>query len=136
LKKRASRLGIGGRIRFLNERSDVARLMAAADIYCQPNTHPDSFGITFIEALYAELPVVTTSLGGACEILNDSCGVLVRPGDVSALAEALQRLIRDRTERHKLGRSGPKRARDLCDPEAQLTNYTNCLKGVYTRVVF
>jgi glycosyltransferase involved in cell wall biosynthesis len=49
-------------------RSDVARLLAAADIHCQPNIGPEPFGITFIEALYAGLPLVTTSIGGAIEM--------------------------------------------------------------------
>ncbi len=72
------------------------RLLAAADIHCQPNTGPEPFGITFIEALYAGLPVVTTSIGGALEIVDGSCGMLVEPNDPAALAGALRRLIEDR----------------------------------------
>ncbi len=131
LKVTANRLGIAHRIRFLNERSDVARLMAAADIYCQPNTHPDSFGITFIEALNAKLPVVTTALGGACEIIDDSCGVLVPPRDAIALAAALRQLMVDQTVRTKLGDAGPARARQLCDPEARMNQFqkvVNCTR--------
>ena len=39
------------------------RLLAAADIHCQPNTGPEPFGITFVEGLYAGLPVVSTRMG-------------------------------------------------------------------------
>ena len=59
--------------------------MHAADIHCQPNTAPEPFGLVFVEALYAGLPVVTTALGGALEILTDACGVLVPAGDAPAL---------------------------------------------------
>ena len=123
LKKTATRLGIADRIRFLSERSDVAKLLAAADIYCQPNTRPDSFGITLIEALYAELPIVTTALGGAYEILNDSCGVLVPTADARALATSLRPLIEDQFLRVRLGNAGPARARGLCDPEARINQF-------------
>ncbi|MGI9065015.1 MAG: glycosyltransferase [Pyrinomonadaceae bacterium] len=116
----ATRLGIADRVRFLGQRSDVSMLLAAADIYCQPNTEPDSFGISFIEALDASLPVVTTDIGGAREIVVDSCGVLVPPGDIHSLAKTLRQLIENRSARARLGMAGPGRARELCDPAIQM----------------
>lgn len=120
LRAEAAALGIGTRVNFLGQRSDVARLLAAADIHCQPNTGPEPFGITFIEALYAGLPVVTTSMGGALEIVDGSCGILVAPDDPAALAGALGRLIEDRELRARLGAAGPARATALCEPRAQM----------------
>src|SRR5258706_9056546 len=48
LKSTSARLRIDDRVRFLGQRSDVPRLLAAADIHCQPNTGPEPFGITFV----------------------------------------------------------------------------------------
>lgn len=129
LKNAAVRLGISERVRFLGQRSDVPQLLAAADVFCQPNTHPDAFGLSFIEALYARLPVVTTALGGAREIVNESCGVLTESGDVRGLAAVLRRLIEDQTLRVKLGNAGPARAQELCDPGTQLKKFSEALKG-------
>ncbi len=120
LRRQASSLGIGDRIRFLGQRTDVPNLLAAADIQCQPNTEPEQFGIAFIEALYAGLPVVTTALGGALEIIDEECGILMPPDSPEALASALLRLIRDDGLRARLGGHGPKRAHKLCDPVSQL----------------
>src|SRR5262249_16690754 len=64
LRKLTAMLGLSNRVRFLGQRSDVGRLLGAADIYCQPNTAAEPFGIALVEALLAELPVVTTALGG------------------------------------------------------------------------
>ena len=50
-------------------------LLAAADLFCQPNTAPEPFGLSLVEALQAGLPVVTSGIGGACEIVDASCGV-------------------------------------------------------------
>ncbi|MFI5208340.1 MAG: glycosyltransferase family 4 protein [Gemmatimonadales bacterium] len=120
LKSQALRLGISDRVRFLGERSDVAALLAAADIVCQPNTGPEGFGLVFVEALYAGRPVVTSALGAAPEIVDDSCGVLVPAGNAAGLAEALGALMGDPGRRMWLGGAGPARARDLCAPETQM----------------
>jgi glycosyltransferase involved in cell wall biosynthesis len=120
-------LGIADRVFFLGQRSDVPRLLSAADIFCQPNIGPEPFGIAFIEAMGAALPVVTTRIGGAVEIVNDRCGLLVTPDDPQALAETLGRLIDDPGLRRSLGAAGPESARSLCDPDMIL----NRLEAVF-----
>ena len=122
-KEQARRGGLieGEDLRFLGLRDDVAAVLAAADVYCQPNTAAEPFGLAFVEALAAGLPVLTTSQGGAeREILTSACGALVTPGDgaVAALAAVLGDWIADPSTRRALGRAGPDRARDLCDPAA------------------
>ena len=112
--------GIADRVRWMGERRDVPRLLAAADIHCQPNCAPEPFGVAFVEALAARLPVVTADLGGAGEIVDTRCGLLVPPNDKTALASALSRLITDWNYRLALARGGPERARRLCDPSSQL----------------
>ena len=130
LQQRAADLGIADRVRFLGQRSDVAALLRAADIHCQPNVRPDAFGIAFVEALAAGLPVVTTALGGALEILDDTCGVLVPPGDPSALASVLRRFIADSALRARIGAGGPPRARHLCDAATQMNRLDAVLASV------
>ena len=120
LKSRAAELNIADRVRFLGHRSDVPRLLAAADIHCQPNMGPEPFGITFVEGLHAGLPVITTALGGALEIVNNSCGILVPPGNANALADSLRDLIQNPERRRRLGRAGSTQARLLCDSGQQL----------------
>lgn len=107
------------RVQFLGQRFDVPRLLVAADIHCQPNTGPEPFGIGFIEALYAGLPVVTTAMGGGLEIVDSSCGCLVPANDGMALSAKLHELITNPDLRRALGSQGPKRAQQLCDPLRQ-----------------
>lgn len=125
---RAEALGIADRVRFLGGRSDVPRLLAGADVYCQANVGPESFGISLVEALDAGLPVVTSRLGGAAEAVDETCGVLVPPGDVAALREALAGLIADPARRAALGAAGPPRARRMCDPAATLGRLAEALR--------
>jgi glycosyltransferase involved in cell wall biosynthesis len=129
LQQQAARSGTAGRVRFLGQRSDVPRLMAAADLFCQPNTGPEPFGIVFVEALYAGLPVVTTGFGGAAEIVDERCGVLIPPGDPAVVATALGGLIRDPARRQALAAAGPGRAAHLCDPGRQLARLMAALRA-------
>jgi glycosyltransferase involved in cell wall biosynthesis len=121
LEHEAARLGISNRVRFVGHRSDVPDVLAAADIFCQPNIAPEPFGLSFVEALGAGLPVVSSSIGGALEIVDSTCGILLPPGDLPVLATALLRLISDRETRKGLAHAGPYRARTLCDPHTQMT---------------
>ncbi len=129
LRRQADRCGIAERVKFVGHWRQLAELLAAADIFCQPNVEPESFGLVFIEALYAGLPVVAAAAGGPMEILDATCGVLVPPGDAAALARALGGLIGDPARRQQLAAAGPALARELCDPDRQLRRLAGLLLG-------
>jgi glycosyltransferase involved in cell wall biosynthesis len=127
LRALAAAAGVQDRVRFLGHRDDVSAVMSAADVLCQPNTAPEPFGITFVEALYAGRPVITTRFGGAAEILTDDCGILTPPADHQAITAALRCLIADPARRRALGAAGPARARVLCDPAVRLGELSHLL---------
>jgi glycosyltransferase involved in cell wall biosynthesis len=127
IQEKSVRLGIGDRVRFLGQRSDVPSLLAAADIFSQPNLGAEPFGIVFIEALAAGLPVVTTAMGGPKEIIDESCGIVAPPRDAEVVAAGLRRLIDSAEVRTRLGRNGPQRARDLCDPAGRIPDLYHAL---------
>jgi glycosyltransferase involved in cell wall biosynthesis len=128
----ASRLGIRERVHFLGQRTDVPRLLRAADIHCQPNLGPEPFGLAFIEALQAGLPVVTTALGAPLETIDTTCGLLVPP-EPGPLSEALQGLIQDGEQRRQLGAGGPPRAAALCEPAVFLRGLADDIRVLAER---
>ncbi len=130
VQETANQLRLGDRVRFLGQRSDVPKLLAGADIFCQPNQGPEPFGIVFVEALWAGLPVVTTAMGGALEIIEESSGLLVKPEDPVKLAAALGSLIDSPERRAHLGRSGPARSRQLCDPASQIAAFRDLVRNI------
>jgi glycosyltransferase involved in cell wall biosynthesis len=120
LKSLARELEIGDRVRFLGTRSDVPELLAAADIFCHPNTYPpEPFGIAFVEALQAGLPVVTSAMGGALEIVSEQCGFLIPPEDDVALSEALRRLLTEDGLRRQMSASARTRG-EVFTPSVQI----------------
>jgi glycosyltransferase involved in cell wall biosynthesis len=132
LQELAARLNLADRVHFLGHSDTPGSLLVAADIYCQPNTEPEPFGISFVEALANGLPVVSTNWGGAAEIVTSECGVLVPPRRVDALADALGKLIRNRALVRRLGDAGPQRAAALCDPAQQIQQLNTLLKSDVT----
>lgn len=130
LRSLAINLGIADRVRFLGQRSDVDALLGAADLYCQPNLAPEGFGITYIEALYAGLPVVTTRLGGAREIVDDATGILIPPGDPHVLATTLRRLVMDLELRRLLAAGGPARADAVSGVRVRVPQIAGILSSV------
>jgi glycosyltransferase involved in cell wall biosynthesis len=134
LKARADACGIVDRVRFTGHRSDVPDLLSAADIYCQPNTRAESFGISLVEALRYSKPIVTSAIGGALEIVDESCGLLIRPDDLSELCDALRRLLDNASLRARLGGAGAARANALCSPAERLRELDVVLRGVTAAV--
>ena len=120
LKAEAARLSIADRVRFIGYYDDLPRLLAAADIYCQPNIGPEGFGLTFIEALWARLPVIGTPLSGVMDILDDECAIVVSPNDPDAVASAIRKLAGDPDLRARMGSAGPARVTQCCDPKRQV----------------
>jgi glycosyltransferase involved in cell wall biosynthesis len=130
LQAEAEQLGIAKRVRFLGERRDVPALMKAADVFCQMNDGPEPFGIVFAEALLSGLPVVTADVGGAPEIVSETCGRLVRRGDLAALADVLGMLIDNPELRVRLGAAGAAHARSKCAPAVALPQIARAVASV------
>jgi glycosyltransferase involved in cell wall biosynthesis len=129
LQASAELKGIADRVRFPGQRTDVPELLASADLFCQPNLSPEPFGIVFIEALQAGLPVVATDHGGAQEIVDLSCGRLVPPGDDVALAATLEELIESSALRRQLSQQAPARAEAISGPAQLLPRIHSVLSG-------
>jgi glycosyltransferase involved in cell wall biosynthesis len=130
LKDEARALGIADRVHFLGQREDVAALLAAADVFCQANYEPEGFGIVFVEAMAAGIPVVTTELGAALEVVERSCGLLVPPQDPAALTRALDDLLRNPERRAAMGVAGRRHAAQLCDPATQFGHLAEAFGGL------
>jgi len=130
LKDLAENLKIASRVVFWGQVDGAATFYAAADLYCQLNKRPESFGIVFVEALRAGLPVVTHRLGGEAEIFSRLPGFLTSADEPLSSVLALERLIDDdaffEASRQEVARGDL----SFCDPEIQSQKLARLLAGV------
>jgi len=111
-----SQFGNDDRIEWLGRLTDadkVARLRGA-DVFCAPSLYGESFGVVLIEAMAAETPIVASGIDGYRNVATDEVdALLVEPGDVDALAEALQRILTEPGLPALLRKAGAHRAEDF-----------------------
>ncbi len=112
LEQLAAELQLKNRVSFTGWVDEVAPLLRALDVYVSAS-HTESFGLAIVEAMAAGLPVVTTATEGAREIIDDEeTGLVVPVGDHAALASSILRLLKNETERARLGQSASAAARE------------------------
>ncbi len=105
--------GLAGRVelRGFVAQEELVSLYRAADLCVVPSVLYESFSYTCLQAMACGRPLVATTMGGVPEVVVDGdTGLLVPPGDPTALADALQRLIDDAALRRRLGDGGRQRA--------------------------
>jgi glycosyltransferase involved in cell wall biosynthesis len=102
--------GLAGRVVFTGEIEDTRQAYAAMDVLVLPSVQPEPFGGVVMEAMAMGVPVVATAIGGTVDqVAEGETGFLVPPGDPTALADRLQRLLADSDLRQAMSRAGPRR---------------------------
>ena len=110
LKSYAHDLGLDNKVIWCGWRTDVPRLLAAADVYIQPSLN-EGLPLSVIEAMAAEKPVISTAVGGIYEIVEpDVDGIVIPPDDVKKLTQAMKDIISDPEERLKMAHLARKKA--------------------------
>lgn len=124
LERQAARLLPPGSVVFLGQRGDLANLLSGMDLFILPSSW-EGFGIILAEAMYMQVPVITTKDGGGCaEVVEENDGGLLVPyGDITALGNAILRFYNDESFRYAQGNLGRARTERLFSSEAMSEQY-------------
>jgi len=128
-----SRLGLGGSVRLLGRREDVARLMTAFDVLCLTSSGMEGFPNVIGEAMSCGVPCVGTAVGDVAEVIGDT-GEVVPPGEPEAVAAAVARLLSlAPAARHALGMRARQRIVERFSIGAVARRYADLLHSVVKR---
>ncbi len=119
--------GLATAVTFTGTRADMPDILAALDIVVLPSLW-EGLPNVVLEAMAAAKPVVATAVGGTPEVVVDGItGLLVPPGDVAALAEALAALLADPARAKTMGAAG----RQHVESHFTLAQTVKAIENVY-----
>jgi glycosyltransferase involved in cell wall biosynthesis len=101
-QRMAGELGVASAVSFLGYRRDLPEVAAAADVAILSSDN-EGTPVWLIESAAAGRPAIATNVGGTAEVVTPETGILARPDDEVALAEAITRLAGDAELRRGMG---------------------------------
>ena len=132
VKARVRNLQLNGSWEFVGSYDGTvgcSAFMRTLDVFVLPS-FAEGTSKSVIEAMSHGLPIITTTVGGLPDLLTPNVGILIPPGDSSALADAMQFLASDPVLRKQMGQAARDRYLKLFAPDAVLS----MLVGTYSRV--
>lgn len=131
----AARLGVSDSVRFVGKQpqSEIRDYLSVADLFLLPS-QSESFGLSALEAMACETPVIATRVGGVPEVVEeDGCGYLFEVGDVNGMAEAAMVALSDDKLRERLGKRGREIAVSRFATEKIIPQYEDLYQQVINR---
>ena len=108
LRALAMKYGLEDNIRFVDYRKDVVNFYCQADAFVLPS-YREGLPIALLEAMYCEVPPITSDARGIIDIMQDEVtGIICPPGDGKAFARAIKTLKKDGALREKYGKNSKK----------------------------
>jgi len=133
LEQLSRELSCDGHIRFAGQATgdEIVSAMARADAFVLPSLS-EGFGVALIEALATGLPAIATRSGGPEDILSPDDGLLIAPGDPTALAEGVMVLMEaiGRYDRRAIASRAAERYAPRLVGDRLVRLYTEILNGV------
>ena len=133
LQQRIADIGLGSKVKLLGFRDDIPALLNALDVFVLPSRR-EGMSNALLEAMAVGLPVVAIRMGGNPGVVVDAVtGLLVPPGDVRALAEAVAFYTTNASARLEHGRAGHGRVQRNFTLEQMVTGYLSVYESGLAR---
>jgi len=113
---------------FTGIRNDVPDLYRAMDLFVLPS-FTEGFPMVLLEAMASKLPIVATRVGEVPSLINRENGILVEPGDVEGIKQAVVYFLRNRSIAKGMGQKGYQRVRDHFSSERMAGDYMDVYRS-------
>jgi glycosyltransferase involved in cell wall biosynthesis len=123
MQEYAFKLGISDAVLWLGLCSEIPRFLAAVDIYIQSSSN-EGLSLSILEAMAAGKPIVATDVGGGNEsIINEITGILVKPGNPHAIANAVIDLLEHPDKQTRFGQAARSQVIDNFNIQSMVDSY-------------
>jgi glycosyltransferase involved in cell wall biosynthesis len=127
LRTRSKELGLSTLVHFVGFAEDVRPYLEAADVYVSASER-EGLPLSLTEAMAYGLPAIVTDISGHNEaVLHRHNGLLVRPGSVEDLAEAIRYLVLHEEERRRMATHSRRRAEELYNMDETMARIEHVL---------
>ncbi len=111
IRNMVSDLNLKGKVIFMGIQENIIPLLNISDLYMLPSKS-EGFGLSALEALSCEVPVIGTSIGGLKEVVeHGKSGFIFDPEDINSMVEAAVRILSCKDTRTEMGHEARKRAK-------------------------
>ena len=125
--------GIERLVRFLGKQDNIEELISVSDLLLLPS-ETESFGLVALEAMACEVPVVASDVGGLPEVITDGVeGFLVKPRDVSKMAERALTILSQKSFQSEMGKRARAKAQEHFCSEKIIASYEDYYRKVLGR---
>ena len=128
LNKKAQSAGANDLLEFTGfvDRAALPGYLHRATVFALPSEYEPGPGMVYLEAMSTGLPVIACEGAGAAEVVEHNVtGLLIKPGDVNALVDALRRLLLDQSLRQRLGTAGTAYASEIAETSVCIKRIEN-----------
>lgn len=133
LQDQALSLGLGDRVNFLGQRMDVSEVISAIDVFVLPSLE-EGMPNALLEAMASGKPCIASAVGGVNEIIEDQYnGLLVKPGDVDSISDALSKTIASPTMQKKFAANARKTVEEKFDLKEMVKSFEVIYEKMYSQ---
>lgn len=130
LKTHTAALGIAGSVRFAGVRQDVPRFYEAFDLLVSSSLR-EGTPMVLLEAMAMAKPVIATCVGGVPDLVrHDETGLLVPPGDIPSMAQAIVDLLQNQNRQERLALAGQRLVQEEFSAESMAEAYRKLYEEV------
>ncbi|MGE5313357.1 MAG: N-acetyl-alpha-D-glucosaminyl L-malate synthase BshA [Acidobacteriota bacterium] len=116
-------LGIQDKVKFLGKQTELIDLLSCADLFLMPS-QSESFGLSALEAMSCEVPVISSSVGGLPELVeHNKTGYIAEIGDVERMAKYAVELLNNPVKHAAFAAASRRRAEELFNEDVIVTQY-------------
>ncbi len=130
LRALSRKLGLSATVKFAGFRHDLDEYLAAFDVLVHP-AEREGLGVAMLKGAAAGLPVIAFDIAGATEaVAHGKTGVLIPPGDLAGLQNAIELMIEEPQLRDELGGAGRQRMRDEFSIETMVESHVELYRRI------